>query len=304
LLTGQGEFMRSIRIPFLIDLKRADTKPDIRALSLDQRLDRDFKAQGPLVNRFLIGRINGALRFDGKPLPAVAPRGDAERARKQAALHQRLDPAKAPLWDEATLGRLVAAVRGTAGADTIGPACQQAVGRLFDPNYVGSAESFSAAQDLDDAVRTPNPVRWLALHATGRLRRSKRLLKERVGGDLAGVHGTGVAVHNIVRGLQTMRELWRDSPRLSPDEVLRACLYAPKTVLRQATSKGGTAVGDVRPGTLVLVELDKLRAVSPDAESVFMAGTWAECPAGAFVAALLRAAWVGAIASEAAEKRP
>ena len=40
-----------------------------------------------------------------------------------------------------------------------------------------------------------------------------------------------------------------------------------------------------------------------NAEAVFMAGTWAECPAGAFVAALMRAVWVGAIASEAAEKR-
>jgi hypothetical protein len=194
-------------------------------------------------------------------------------------------------------------VRGKTGADDIGPAAQQAVGRLFVEDYIGDAESFQAAQDLDDAVRTPNPIRWLALHLMGKLRRARRLLAQRVGGDLAGVHGTGIAVHNIVRGLQTMRELWRSEPRPSPDAAVRACLYAPKTVLRQATSKGGTAIGDVRPGTLVLVELDRLRAVSPDAEAVFMAGTWAECPAGAFVAALLRAVWVGAIASEAAEKR-
>ena len=49
--------------------------------------------------------------------------------------------------------------------------------------------------------------------------------------------------------------------------------------------------GEVRPGTLVLLELDKAREASPTAETVFMAGTWAECPAGAFVAALLRAVW-------------
>src|SRR6185295_10693521 len=147
---------RSIRIPFLIDLKRVDAKPDIRALSLNERLDRDFVARGPLANRILINRLNGALRFDGKPLPAVAPRGDAERARGQASLHNRLDPAKGVLWDDATLGRLVAAVRGTAGADTIGPAAQQAVGRLFVKDYVGDTDSFQAARDLDDAVRTPN----------------------------------------------------------------------------------------------------------------------------------------------------
>ena len=295
---------RSIRIPFLIDVKRVDTKPDIRALSLDERLDRDFVQRGPLVNRILTGRINGALRVDGKPIPAVAPRHNGERERGQATLHRRLDPAKGLLWDDATLAALVAAVRGKASADTIGPAAQQAVGRLFVKDYVGNPESYQAARDLDDAVRTPNPIRWLMLHLGGRLRRSRQLLAQRVDGDLAGVHGTGVAVHNMVRGFEKMRELWRKQPRPSTDEVLRACLFAPKTVLRQATARGGTAAGEVRPGTLVLLQLDKLRERSPDAEAVFMAGTWAECPAGAFVAALMRAVWEGAIASEAAEKRP
>jgi hypothetical protein len=295
--------MRSIRIPFLIDLKRADTEPDIRALVPDQRLDRDFLSRGPLVNRMLVGRIDEALRVDGKPLPSVAPRGDQERARSQAALHARLDPAKGPLWDDETLGRLVGAVRGSAGAD-IGPAVQQAVGRLFDKHYVGDADSFQAAKDLDDAVHAVNPVRLFMLKRLGQLRRSRRLLTERVNGDLAGVHGTGIAVHNIVRGLEHMRELWRRAPRPSADEVVRACLFAPKTVLRQATGKGGTIAGDVRPGTLVLLELEKARGVSPSAETVFMAGTWAECPAGAFVAALIRAVWEGALAAEAVEKRP
>jgi len=295
--------MRSIRIPFLIDLKRADTEPDIRALVPDQRLDRDFLSRGPLVNRMLVGRIDEALRVDGKPLPSVAPRGDQERARSQAALHARLDPAKGPLWDDETLGRLVGAVRGSAGAD-IGPAAQQAVGRLFDKHYVGDADSFQAAKDLDDAVHAVNPVRLFVLKRLGQLRRSRRLLTERVNGDLAGVHGTGIAVHNIVRGLEHMRELWRRTPRPSADEVVRACLFAPKTVLRQATGKGGTIAGDVRPGTLVLLELEKARGVSPSAETVFMAGTWAECPAGAFVAALIRAVWEGALAAEAGEKRP
>jgi len=293
--------MRSIRIPFLIDLKRVESGPDIRAMVADQRVDRDFVSRGPLVNRLLVGRITGALGVDGKPLPSVAPRGDAERAHNQAALHQRLDPAKGPLWDEETLQRLVAAVRSSAGADTIGPAAQQAVGRLFRKDYVGDAASFEAARDLDDAVRTANPVRWFKLHMLGQLRRSRRLLAERVGGDLAGVHGTGIAVHNIVHGLEHMRELWRAQPRPATEDVVQACLFAPQRVLRQATAKGGTLAGDVRPGTLVLLELEKAREVSPGAETVFMAGTWAECPAGAFVAALLRAVWEDALA---AEKRP
>src|SRR5262249_2921324 len=146
----------------------------------------------------------------------------------QAALHQRLDPAKGPLWDDATLGRLVAAVRGTAGAETIGPAAQQAGGRLFNQNYVGDAESFQAPKALDDAVHSVDLIRLFNLHLMGQLRRSRRLLTERVGGDLAGVHGTGVAIHNIVRGLEHMRELWRKAPRPATDEAVRASLFAPK----------------------------------------------------------------------------
>src|SRR6185295_7655223 len=122
---------QSIHIPGLVDIKKIDDKAEIRVLSLDTRLDRRFESRGPLVNRFLMRRINGAMRIDGKPLPAVAPRGDAARASQQAALRHRLDPATGmPLWDEATVAALVAAVRGDAGAPQIGPSAQQAVGRL------------------------------------------------------------------------------------------------------------------------------------------------------------------------------
>src|SRR5437868_3202859 len=140
---------KSIHIPGLVDIKTIDDKAEIATLSLDERLDRRFEKLGPLVNRVLMGRIRGALTVDGKPLPAVAPRGDLERARNQAALRQRLEPANGkPLWDEATLSALVAAVRGDAGAPQIGPAAQQAVGRLFVPDYAGDAESWQAAKDL------------------------------------------------------------------------------------------------------------------------------------------------------------
>jgi hypothetical protein len=291
---------RSIRIPGLVDIKKVEDRAEIMTLSLDARLDRRFEPRGPLVNRFLMSRIRGALRVDGRPLPAVAPRGDAERASAQVALRHRLEPRNgAPLWDEATLSSLAAAVRGEDGAPDIGPAAQQAVGRLFAPGYVGDAASFQAAKDLDDAVRTRNPLRSIQLKITGRLRRARKLLAAKVGGDLAGVHATGIAVHNLVRGFTTMRDLWRQRrPRPSADEAVGNCLYAPETVVRQATQKGGTLAGEVRPGTLLLYQLDTVRAHAPGADTVFMAGTWAECPAVAFVPALLRAVWERAVAEE------
>lgn len=291
----------SIRIPWLVDLLKVTDKTELRLLTVDTRLDRRFEARGPLINRMLLARVNRALRIDGRPLPTVAPRDDAARARSQHALRERLRPAHG-LWDTETLTRLVAAVRGTADVGTIGPAVQQAVGRIFVKSYIGDDASFGAARDLDDAIHSRNPFRLIMLHLTGRLRRSRRLLAERVEGDLAGVHATGVAVHNMVHGLEAMRELWRMRPRPSADDAVRRSLFAPPTVLRQATTRGGTAAGEVRAGTLVLYQLDTIARPSPDAETVFMADNWAECPALEFVPALLRAVWEGALAAEKAEK--
>ena len=287
---------RSIRIPFLADLKKVDSKAEVRTLNANADLDRRFEPRGPLINRWLMRTVTSVLRVDGKLLPAVAPRGDASRAREQQALRARLDPAIKPLWDDETLGRLVAAVSGRAGADTIGPAAQQAVGRLFVPSYLGNAESFQAARDLDDAIHSRNPIRRLLLHATGRLRRSRRLLATRVNGNLAAVHGTGIAVHNMVHSFQKMRELFLRGERASADEVVQRCQSAPSTVLRQATAPGQTVAGGMRNGTVMLLRLDTIRETSPDAETVFMAGTWAECPALLFVPALYRAVWDGALA--------
>src|SRR5205807_1842273 len=78
-------------------------------------------------------------------------------------------------------------------------------------------------------------------------------------------------------------------------DIVKQCLFAPPTVLRQATAPGQTVAGEVRTGTLMLFALDTIRKTSPDAETVFMAGTWAECPALLFVPALYRAVWDGAV---------
>jgi hypothetical protein len=296
---------RSIRIPWLIDLKRIEDKGEIATLSLDTRIDRAFKPRGALINRFLARRVANTLSLDGKPLPSVAARTDAERIATQEALKARLDPANGPLWDEESVAALAAAVRNDDDAREIGPVTQQAVGRLFVPDYVGDTESWNAARDLDDAVRSRNPFRLIQLYATGRLRRSRKLLARRVNGDLAGVHASGIAVHNLVQGFRAMRDLWRrPGPRPSPDEVVGRCLFAPPRVLRQAKVHGGTLAGIVRPGTLLLYRLDKASALKPGDDSIFMSGTWASCPASGAVPALLRAVWERALAGKPAETPP
>ena len=133
---------RSLRIPGLVDLIQADVRSDISGLADDTRLDRSFAPRGPLINRILVQRIRSVLRIDGVPLPSVAPRGDAQRSRAQEILRRRLDPAGGtPLWDEETIAGLVGAVRGASGAPALGPATQQAIGRLFAADYKASPEN-------------------------------------------------------------------------------------------------------------------------------------------------------------------
>jgi hypothetical protein len=85
--------------------------------------------------------------------------------------------------------------------------------------------------------------------------------------------------------------------------VVAQCLFAPPSVLRQATVPGATVAGTVRAGTLVMLELDAARERMGGPEIEFMVGHWAQCPAAAFVPALLRTVWeqaAGGPASEAA----
>jgi hypothetical protein len=296
---------RSLRIPGLIDLVQADARADIRGLADDARLDRKFEPRGPLINRLLVLRIRSVLRLAGVPLPSVAPRDDAQRTRVQEELHRRLDPvAGKPLWDEETIAALVGAVRGAPGAPQLAPAAQQAVGRLFAADYKASPQSWAAAGVLDAAVHTRNPLQAAFLHLSGRLRRSRRLLADLVHGDLAGVHATGIAVHNLVRGFERMRELWKEPRWRSPaavDAVVEQCVFAPPSVLRQAAMPGATVCGAVRAGTLVVLELGAARERAASREVEFMQGNWAQCPAAAFVPALLQAVWKRAIAVPASE---
>jgi hypothetical protein len=298
---------RSLRIPWVVDLLRVDAGSDIAVLAGDGRLDRRFEPRGPLLNRILAWRVRNVLRVGDEPLPTVTSRQDMERARRQEQLRRRLDPALGHrLWDDETLAELADAVRGGNGARSIGPATQQAVGRLFVPGYRSSAGSWNAAGVLNTAVQTRNPLVSMLLHLSGRLRRSRQLLSGLVEKDAAGVHATGIAVHNLVRGFEHMRELWRDPrfrSRSAADAVVAKCLFAPPSVLRQATIPGDTVAGSVRAGTLVLLELDAAHARTPGPDIAFMADNWARCPAAAFVPALLRAVFERAADAEAAEAR-
>jgi hypothetical protein len=290
---------RSLRIPFIVDLLRTDDPAQIRAFAADMRLDRDFTQRGPLLNRMLTGKIRSVLSLDGVPFAPVAPRGDAERARAQAALGARLDGiAAAGSFDEESLGALAKAVRGDADAPPLELAVQQAVGRLFEPDYRASHESWAAARLLDRAVHTLNPLVSIWLRISGQIAQAQRRLGALVHDDRVGVHATGIAVHNLVRGFAAMRELLADPSRFKPedDAVVARCLRAPESAVREARPGSSVTPGDaIRPGTLVVFDLATAQHRDAGAEIVFMAGSWAQCPAAAWVPAFIRAVWHRAI---------
>ena len=287
--------MSRLRAPALFDVLIVDDPARIAELADDWRMDRDYVAKGPLLNRIIAGRIRKVLAVGGAPLPPVAPHGPTRPLPAQAELEMRLAPLAAGLANDWTaLAAIGAYVRGAGSAGEAGRLAQEAVGRLFDPSYKADGASWRAALVLDQAPRTFNPILivWWAL--TGAVPKARKLLADKVGGDLSGLHGTGVAVHNISNGLAAMRKLWADKAarkRLSPDAAAAQCLVAPDQVLRQPLRSGLTLAGEFEPTTLVLLQLNAAHQASPTAEMAFMAQSWSRCPAHAWVQALLAGAW-------------
>jgi hypothetical protein len=163
-----------------------------------------------------------------------------------------------------------------------------------DQALCGRAGRRQAALTLDAAPRSFNPFQivWWAL--TGAVPKARELLADKVGGDPSGIHGTGVAVHNIVAGLQQMRKLWTDAPsrrRLPSAGAAAQCLVAPQQVIRQPRKAGLCIAGAFEPTTLVMLQLNAAHTQRPTAELAFMTQSWARCPAHAWVMALLAGTW-------------
>ncbi|MGA2729131.1 MAG: hypothetical protein ABSE96_15085 [Terracidiphilus sp.] len=290
--------MKRIRIPGIVDIVSSDNAAEIEVLAQDLKLDRAYADRSIPVNGKILQRVQDTLQIGGKPFPTVAPRCAEGRATAQDALWKRLN-AMAPAYAAGPdkLESLAAFVRGEGSAEMCGPLVQQVVGTLFAPNFKATEDSWNAALVLDQAPRTMNLALlvWWAL--TKKVDRAKQLLSDMVGGDLAAVHAIGVALHNIVSGVNLMRELYSDpSSRtaLSPEVAGNRCLFAPTTVLRQPTDTDSSANGELATGTLVLLNLQAANAKTPNAHLAFLRKTWSQCPAEQWVPALLEGIWLRA----------
>jgi hypothetical protein len=290
---------RHVRVPLLADMVLTGDPAEIRLLLTDPRADRTFAVRGPLLNRLIMRRIRRVLVLDGAPLPPVAPRAAPGRAGAQAALEQRLralaEPCSPQQRDE-----LVAHVLGHRDPAALAPLVQSVVGCLFAPGYEPRPERWEAARLIDAAVRSNNVLRRLGWALTRRVSRARAFLSEPVRNDRAGLHATAVAVHNLVASFETMRVLlsqpWSASSMTTESAVAR-CLSPPSAVLRQWNAHAATAAAELRPGTLVVADLHSAHESEPSGAIAFMRGTWAQCPAAAWVESLLAAVWEQAVST-------
>jgi len=287
--------MKRVCIPKLVDVVISSDPGEIEALAQKPELDRAYENFSLPVNKYVLRHLRKTLQIDGRSLPTITARDDQGRAAAQETLWVRLNEVASGLSqgpDE--LEGIAAFVRGEGPGKACGPLVQEVVGRLFVPGFKATPASWAAALLVNKAAHTMNPALLTWWSATKRVDRAKRLLSEMVQGDVAGVHAVGIALHNVVSGVNLMRQLFSDPVQraaLSPVAGGAKCLFAPSMVLRQPTRACLFAKSRLMPATLVILKLQTANRKSPTRNTVFLRETWSRCPAEQWVPALLEGVW-------------
>ncbi len=294
--------MKRIRIPGVLDVAISSDAGEVESLAQNPQLDRAYSDDSIRMNGVLLRRICQILQIGGKRFPTITSKDDPSRAAAQLALWNRLNESALALSDgPPELENLAAFVRGEGPDDSCGPLAQEVVGRLFNPDFKATPDTWNAALLLSKAPRTVNPILLLSLALTDKLDRAKQLLSGMVGGDLAGVHAIGIAVQNIVNGMVFMRQLYNDRSMrtsLSPEMAGGRCVFAPDSVIRQAISSTTQNGSELGTGTVVILKLQAAQVETPDNDLAFLSKTWSRCPAERWVPALLQGTWRRACGSQ------
>ena len=283
---------RRIVIPGLVDLLLIDSAEEILAVSNDPALQRGATTPGPLLNRVILRRAQRVLRTPSQAYPSALPKDNAQRQEQQKALATRLHPDNAAC-DEQSLDALADYLKGKTRRP-LGPLCQEAIGRLFEKDYQATRETWRAAELLDNAVRSINPLRQLVWTLTGAVKQSQATIAAAVNGDTAGAHATSIAVHTFKASVANLeRAMSNRSVRRSYTTlaILGGALGGPENVLRHSSVHADTAAGPVAPGTLVLLQVGKAVKLSADQRVAFLSESWSFCPAHHIVPVMLAEIW-------------
>ena len=293
--------MKRTYFPGITDIVTVTDPAEIRAVSMEPTLDRDFTGHAPVLNRKRRGKMLRIFSVNGKRYPTMLPRTDQARADAQNKLWLRLNEKAEQVKDgPVELEPLAEWVRGVGDAERVGPLVQQSVGRLFVENFTATAESWAAACTVLEAAGSRNALKMLGWRMSGKLERAKMLLASMVNGDMAGVNGISVALHHIVDGLKKMRQLAADAAQrssrvgeasMSTAAVVDACLFPAATVSRQAKASGEIGGCPFRRGSLFILGLGSASKGAANRDLIFLSESWSRCPAEKWVPALLEGVW-------------
>jgi hypothetical protein len=290
--------MKAKRVPGLIDLIEVSDLGEIKAANQHRDIDRQFSWRLPLLNGLLLSNVLGTLSDREQRFPTMLPKQDVVRAHNQDALWNRLNAKASSLRDgPVELDSIATWLKGAGEDQAVGILLQELIGRAFDSSYKATQESWAAAVTLDAAIRIKNPLKRLRWKITGRIRNARSVLAAKVAGDRAAIHGTGIAIHNLVTALRSMQALYRDislRKSLSPEQAASRSLTAPAGVLRQAIAAGSVSGCPFRRGTLFVLKISEAYKRSGDDGVVFQRDSWNQCPAEKWVPALLAGIWARA----------
>jgi hypothetical protein len=296
--------MKRTYFPGITDVIVVTDPAEIRTISNDARLDRDFIAHGPVRNAQLLRKILRIFSLDGKLFPTILPRTDISRAAAQDELWSRLNvKADEVKHGPAQLEPLAQWVRGTGTAEQLDLLVQQSIGRLFVETLTATGQSVAAAHMVLEATSSSNIPKMLWWRISGRLERAKTLLGSMVNGDLSGVIAMIAARQLIVDGLHKMRQLAADPAlrsSITTDAAADQCLFSPPNVVRQAKTSGEVGGCPFRRGSLFLLELGSASQGATNRDLVFLNQSWSRCPAEKWVPALLEGVWTRVVATSPA----
>jgi hypothetical protein len=284
----------AIRIPGLLNLVVVKKLAEILAVNAAAGVDRPLSGRGGLVNRSIGNKLKPFQAPTGEIWPAFCSRLDPQRIAHQNEVAAKLSDVPAQLRRvSGEIGELAAYVSGKETARPVGMVVQQAVGKLFFEDYRASQESYGAAQTLSAWLKA-GPLKTLVLRLSGKMQPAVDAVLTHARGNTACAHGTGLALHNIVESVELMRKLARSGSRLrqlSPDEAAAQTLRAPPRAVREARDSVRAGNVCVRERSIILLGVESARKRSSDPGIAFFAGQWNQCPAHAFVPALLAEIW-------------
>ncbi|HEU4367114.1 MAG TPA: peroxidase family protein [Methylomirabilota bacterium] len=296
-----------IRIPFVLDLAIVRDDAEMTRLNNDRDISREVSGTGGIFHRLIRKRIE-SLRVDAaRRLPTFEPRANQAREAAQKAAEARLTAlaSTAQPFDRHAVATLARYVAGHDPAVPVGVTVQHLVGRMLDPAYVATAESYRAARDVA-AVFSACPFRALRVlwwRLTGRLAASKQRIWDLAQNDPVVIHATALAMHQLVESLARMRKAMRtDGPwDTTPAEAAAWALSAPPRLVRECVmkTKGATRF---RRGTLVFFRLGKIHKDTESNDLGFSRKQWSECPAHAIVPRLLADVWAAAVRERSAQR--